>query len=1852
MKQMKKYLCLLLAAAMLLGLVPAFALEAPVVASGTCGPYGNESSVTWTLTNNGVLTISGAGDMKDYWYYGDAPDYPDKEEAPWYTYRDDIVKVIVTPGVTSIGGYAFGYGDDYDSLTEVEILGTVTRIGMYAFFNCDNMTTISLPNSLTYVEQWAFTRLYALTDVYYEGTEEQWNRIVLEEFNNFSSHPTIHFGNKPVVQMQLQAENTTLSWTEAVYNGLWQEPDVTVKNAYGATLRETVDYTLTWPNSSKNPGNYTVTVTGTGNFYTGSFTMEYAILENTGDVLASGEAGNGLTWSVSKDFVLTISGTGAMKNYDSPIYFYDADTLVPPWYDYGEVIEQIVIGSGVTYLGEYAFHANIDFHQSALEYVTIPLSVTRIGEGAFYGCSKLAHVYYAGKETDRADITIGSDNDPLENAAWHYENNGPVNIGGNNGEPEPLQDANVTLGWTESEYNGLMQKPAVTVTSAAGVTLTEGFHYTLTYSDEFSKAVGDYTLTVTGKRNISGAVTKGYSIVENTSGILQSGVCGAQGSNLTWAISTDNVLTISGTGAMEDYDDPFNYMEDGVGVIPPWFDFIDNLEGVVICNGVTSIGEFAFCGCYMDYIVLPVTVTKIGMCAFQDGDPGDFRLNDVYYAGKETNRADITIGSDNDPLEDAAWHYENNGPVNIGGNNGEPEPLQDANVTLSWTESEYNGLVQKPAVTVTSAAGVTLTEGFHYTLTYSDEFSKAVGDYTLTVTGKRNISGAVTKGYSIVENTSGILQSGVCGAQGSNLTWAISTDNVLTISGTGAMEDYDDPFNYMEDGVGVIPPWFDFIDNLEGVVICNGVTSIGEYAFCGCCMDYIVLPVTVTKIGMSAFDIYLGVFRLDDVYYAGKETNRTDITIGSDNDHLEDAAWHYENNGPVNFGECGADGGNVTWSLRNGVLTISGIGEMADYGITTDLPWYSKREDIKSVIISEGVTSVGDNAFSYCPALEAVSLPNTLTAIGENAFRECEKLDNVVLPSSLTSCGNSAFSQCSSLTGVTIPAGLTAIPRSMFNSCTSLSTVTISEGVESIARLAFYNTAYKNVVIPASLTAIENRAFVAPDTITVAAGNPVYIAKNNCLIDTVTYGYNNLVCGSGSSVIPLDGSVDAIGYDAFESVVIDSLTVPYCPEGVSSQAFEYCQANHVEILDSSSVTGFSHATINELVLPANVTYISENAFYRANVNDVYFKGTQAQFDAMTRYSLLDANWHILGSMLTDDCVTLSWTTAQYNGSVQQPTATVKNAAGEVLTEGRDYTVTCPESVDPGSYVLMVEGINDYQGTVRKDYTIKETEALDAANVTRAPVYFYENGQQQQPEVTVKNAAGTVLTEGADYEVTYPVSIEPGSYLVRVDGVNGYTGTVRKAYTIKPAEALDTANITRTPTSFYENGQQQQPEVTVKNAAGEVLTEGVDYTVTYPESVTPGSYMVRIDGINGYKGTVRKAYTIKAVEALDTANITRTPTGFYENGQQQQPEVTVKNAAGKVLTEGADYVVTYPESIEPGSYLLKVEGVNGYKGAVRKAYTIKAVEALIAANVTRTPVNMPYTGLQQQPAVTVTNAAGKVLTEGTDYTVTYPESIRPGTYMVKVEGVNGYQGTVRKAYVIQTVELLDTSRITRTPATLYADGAQQQPTVTVKNFAGETLTEGVDYVVTWPESIEPGSYLLKVDGINGYTGTVRKAYTVKEKEALDTANITRTPTSFYANGTQQQPEVTVKNAAGKVLTEGTDYVVTYPASVEPGSYMVRIDGINGYKGAVRKAYTIKAVEALDTANITRTPTSFTANGTQQQPTVTVKNAAGKVLTEGTDYIVTYPTSVDPGTYLVRIDGINGYKGTVRKAYTIK
>ena len=174
-------------------------------------------------------------------------------------------------------------------------------------------------------------------------------------------------------------------------------------------------------------------------------------------------------------------------------------------------------------------------------------------------------------------------------------------------------------------------------------------------------------------------------------------------------------------------------------------------------------------------------------------------------------------------------------------------------------------------------------------------------------------------------------------------------------------------------------------------------------------------------------------------------------------------------------GTCGA---NLQWKLTDeGVLTITGTGEMQDWNRSKPSPWHADKS-VKQVIIGNGVTTIGSSAFSDCDSLTSVTIPNSVTTIGSGAFEFCFSLTSLTIPNSVTTIGSSAFAGCFSLTSVTIGNSVTTIGHGAFYGCSSLTSVTIGNSVTEIGYYAFSGcSSLTSVTIPNSVTTIGYYAF-------------------------------------------------------------------------------------------------------------------------------------------------------------------------------------------------------------------------------------------------------------------------------------------------------------------------------------------------------------------------------------------------------------------------------------------------------------------------------------------------------------------------------------------------------------------------------------------------------------------------------------------------------------------------------------------------------------------------------------------------------------------------------------------------------
>ena len=334
------------------------------------------------------------------------------------------------------------------------------------------------------------------------------------------------------------------------------------------------------------------------------------------------------------------------------------------------------------------------------------------------------------------------------------------------------------------------------------------------------------------------------------------------------------------------------------------------------------------------------------------------------------------------------------------------------------------------------------------------------------------------------------------------------------------------------------------------------------------------------------------------------------------------------------FAQSGTCGTNLTWTLdtESGILTISGTGAMDVYNnYYSYTPWYSYRESITSVIISNSVTTIGNYAFSGCTGLTSVTIPNSVTSIGDYAFNGCSKLTSVTIPNSVTSIRDYTFSNCYGLTSITIPNSVTSIGGYAFSYCTSLTSVTIGNSVTSIGSRAFrYCSRLTSLTIGESVTSIRADAFYNCTGLTSVIWNvkkyedfsssntPFYYYNYSSTSDnfdlrkqitSFTFGDNveyipAYLCSGMSNLtsLTIPNSVTSIGDYAFNGCSsLTSVTIPNSVTSIGNYAFYDC-SKITSDLNLNSVTSigyyafFNCSSLTSVGNLSSVTSIGTHAF--------------------------------------------------------------------------------------------------------------------------------------------------------------------------------------------------------------------------------------------------------------------------------------------------------------------------------------------------------------------------------------------------------------------------------------------------------------------------------------------------------------------------------------------------------------------------------------------------------------------------------------------------------------------------------
>ena len=298
----------------------------------------------------------------------------------------------------------------------------------------------------------------------------------------------------------------------------------------------------------------------------------------------------------------------------------------------------------------------------------------------------------------------------------------------------------------------------------------------------------------------------------------------------------------------------------------------------------------------------------------------------------------------------------------------------------------------------------------------------------------------------------------------------------------------------------------------------------------------------------------------------------------------------------VASGYCGGegDGKNLTWTLdSDGVLTISGKGEMANYEWDSE-PWPKTRvKKVKNVSIESGVTSVGAYAFHDYTNITCIKIPNSVERIGDKAFSGCLSLTDIVIPSGITSISYGTFANCRRLTSITIPNGATSIGDSAFSDCRNLTSIEIPNSVTSIGDNAFYDCHnLTSIEIPNSVISIGDKAFYGCRSLTSIALSNSMTSISRCAFE---------YCRSLMS-IAIPGSVTSIGEEAFRGCnSLTSITISSGVTSIGKYAFAQCSSlTSITIPNSvTSMGGYAFrdcSSLTSVTIPNSVTSIENGVF--------------------------------------------------------------------------------------------------------------------------------------------------------------------------------------------------------------------------------------------------------------------------------------------------------------------------------------------------------------------------------------------------------------------------------------------------------------------------------------------------------------------------------------------------------------------------------------------------------------------------------------------------------------------------------
>ena len=730
--------------------------------------------------------------------------------------------------------------------------------------------------------------------------------------------------------------------------------------------------------------------------------------------LSSGECGDNLTWTIDDTGILTISGNGVMTDYTV--------SSQAPWYGIRKAVKKIVIGEGVKDIGNCAFRGC----ENATD-VVIPESVSDIGVMAFYGCKTIPGVSIPSSVTDISSNAFSGccalKNIVLSNGlafigSYAFYDTGITEI--------VIPDSVTSIGNYAFSYcsnltsvvipDGVISLGAYVFDSSAVASISIGKDLADITYDSFGECSNLTSVSIDPENATYSS--EGNCFIKKSTKTLLIGFADS-------VIPRDGSVTVIGRKAFYKQTGlagPVS-IPDAVTRIEPYAFFGCTLvTDVMLGSGVKEIGQHAFDGCSsLESASLPEGLETIGDYAFynctQLGDP--YIPGSISYIGDSAFLgcdlvSSVTFGEIKNRVslrKDAFSH--NIKAIYFLGDKSDISKFDKIDFDSSDYETEqyYDYFIwavkyAHKGVLETSPAG------------NGTEWEIDFGTGVLNITGEGkicNVESQMGGSFSLVRDI--IIGNDVkeissnSFVNGTNIESVTIGDSVTSI------------------GVRA----FEGCNNLKSVSISDhsNLATISSFAFNSCySLKTISIPTSVNKIEKNAF---YACKSLKSVYCYGNPSDYLNVNIGEGNERLLKAERHYSEN------KCGND---LTWTIdeKIGTVTISGNGAMYNFSSGFLSPWYYNTS-IRNIVVSDGVTSISQNAFSGCSEVVDYSLPNSLRYIQSNAFSGCSGLSNITIPYGVVNIGDSAFKGCTNAKSIVLPATVAMVGSNAFANCSSLTDI-------------------------------------------------------------------------------------------------------------------------------------------------------------------------------------------------------------------------------------------------------------------------------------------------------------------------------------------------------------------------------------------------------------------------------------------------------------------------------------------------------------------------------------------------------------------------------------------------------------------------------------------------------------------------------------------------------------------------------------------------------------------------------------------------------------------------------------------